>query len=227
VSMSRPWSAATSRFTRNCCPAPRALAGADGPGWTTWSGLPWLCTGPARTCWENAMRISHISVSTLPVLYRFGGAIERRIVEIAREQARRGHRVSVYSVGDADETREVAGVSYHFLKCRTRLPWRHLEFQLKAVPQLNQSPAHVLPLHSQPEGAMLSRATAGRKVLSYDFFAFRGGRRTPLYYVYKSVLKKFDLLLPCSDYCLRESQAFWRLPMDKLKVLYNGVNTRQ
>jgi hypothetical protein len=42
------------------------------------------------------MNISHISVSTLPVLHRFGGAIERRIVEIAHEQARRGHRVSVY-----------------------------------------------------------------------------------------------------------------------------------
>ena len=46
------------------------------------------------------MIINHISVSTLPVLYRFGGAIERRIMETANEQARRGHEVHVYSVGD-------------------------------------------------------------------------------------------------------------------------------
>ena len=52
------------------------------------------------------MNISHISVSNLPVWHRFGGAIERRIVEIAREQARRGHRVRVYSVGDRTMTRE-------------------------------------------------------------------------------------------------------------------------
>jgi hypothetical protein len=82
------------------------------------------------------MNISHISVSTLPVLHRFGGAIERRIVEIAHEQARRGHRVSVYSVGDTTDTRELNGVTYHFLKCRTRLPYRHLEFQYRVVREL-------------------------------------------------------------------------------------------
>ncbi len=52
--------------------------------------------GPRRRTGAASMNISHISVSTLPVLHRFGGAIERRIVEIAHEQARRGHRVSVY-----------------------------------------------------------------------------------------------------------------------------------
>ena len=49
------------------------------------------------------MHVNHISVSTLPILYRFGGAVERRIIEIAREQARRGYQVSVYSVGDENE----------------------------------------------------------------------------------------------------------------------------
>ena len=57
------------------------------------------------------MNISHISVSTLSVLHRFGGAIERRIVEIAHEPPRRGHRVSLYSVGDTTDTREVNAVT--------------------------------------------------------------------------------------------------------------------
>ncbi len=173
------------------------------------------------------MNISHISVSTLPVLHRFGGAIERRIVEIAQEQARRGHRVSVYSVGDTTETREVSGVTYHFLKCRTRLPLRHLEFQYHVVRALKTRAADVLHFHSQPEGAWMSEAVGARKVLSYDFFQFRGGRQTPLYHLYKRVLRSFDLLLPCSRYCLEESQSFWSFPASKLRILYNGVNTQQ
>jgi glycosyltransferase involved in cell wall biosynthesis len=173
------------------------------------------------------MRINHVSVSTLPVLHRYGGAIERRIIEIAREQARRGHQVRVYSVGDADETREVDGVAYRFIKCRSMLPWKHFEFQHKAVYEMRRSRADVVHFHSQPEGALMSGALRARKVLSYDFYAFRGGRRTPLYYLYKYVLRCFDLLLPCSEYCLQESQQFWQLPERKLRVLYNGVNTEQ
>jgi len=173
------------------------------------------------------MNISHISVSTLPVLYRFGGAIERRIVEMASEQARRGHRVRVYSVGDTANTREVNGVTYHFLRCRTRLPLKHLEFQYKVVREVAQHPADVLHFHSQPEGAWLSLTVAAKKVLSYDFFHFRRGRETPLYLAYKRMLRSFDLLLPCSRYCQEESQRFWSLPADKLRILYNGVNTRQ
>src|SRR5262245_21476180 len=148
------------------------------------------------------MHIGHVSVSTLPVLHRFGGAIERRIVEIAREQAGRGHEVHVYSVGEETATRAVGGVTYHFLKCRTALPWRHFEFQLKAVSAVKQRRRpDVLHFHSQPEGAVLARSVGCKTVLSYDYFAFRGGRKTPLYHVYKHVLKGFDLLLPCSHNC--------------------------
>ena len=173
------------------------------------------------------MNISHISVSTLPVLHRLGGAIERRIVEIATEQARRGHRVSVYSVGDTTGARFVNGVTYRFLRCRMPLPFKHIEFQCRIVRDLKKHSADVLHFHSQPEGAWLSKTIAAKKVLSYDFFRFRGGRETPLYHVYKRVLPCFDLLLPCSQYCLDESRAFWSFPPEKLRILYNGVNTRQ
>src|SRR5258707_5928009 len=170
------------------------------------------------------MNISHISVSTLPVLHRFGGAIERRIVEIAQEQARRRHRVSVYSVGDTTEPREVSGVTYHFLKCRTRLPLRHLEFQYHVVRALKTRAADVLHFHSQPEGAWMSEAVGARKVLSYDFFQFRGGRQTPLYHLYKRVLPSFDLLLPFFRYFLEGAQAFLSLPPNKPPVPYKRGN---
>ncbi len=173
------------------------------------------------------MHISHVSVSTLPVLHRFGGAIERRIMEVARAQARRGHVVRVYSIGDREETRDLDGVTYRFVKCRTRLPWRHLEFQYRTARELRRSGGDVVHFHSQPEGALMSRGVSAKKVLSYDYYAFRGGRRTPLYHAYKQVLRRFDLLLPCSEYCLQESKSFWDLPGSKLRVLYNGVNPEQ
>src|SRR5262249_58527577 len=116
---------------------------------------------------------SHVSVSTLPVLHRFGGAIERRIVEIATEQARRGHRVRIYSVGDTTHTRDVNGVTCHFVQCRARLPLKHLEFLYKVVGEIKKHPADVLHFHSQPEGAWMSGVVAAKKVLSYDAFHFR------------------------------------------------------
>src|SRR3984893_15982106 len=73
----------------------------------------------------------------------------------------------------------------------------------------------------------MSQAVGARKVLSYDFFQFRGGRATPLYHLYKRALRSYDLLLPCSRYCLEESQPFWSCPASKLRILHNGVNTRQ
>lgn len=174
------------------------------------------------------MIINHISVSTLPVLHCFGGAIERRILETAREQARRGHDVHVYSVGEETETRAVDGVNYHFIRCRSKLPFKHIEFQHQTVRALKRGPkGGVLHFHSQPEGALMSTFLSAKTILQYDYYFFRGGRTTPLYYLYKQILRRFDLLLPCSDYCLRESQGFWNLPTGKLKVLYNGVNTTQ
>src|SRR5262249_19657577 len=119
-------------------------------------------------CRSNRMNINHVSVTTLPVLHRYGGAIERRVIETARDEARRGHRVSVYSVGDTDETRELDGVTYRFVKCRSSLPWKHYEFQYRAVREMRQSRADVVHFHSQPEGALLSGAVRARKVLSYD-----------------------------------------------------------
>ena len=90
------------------------------------------------------MNISHISVSNLPVLHRFGGAIERRIIEIAQKQSKQGHRVRVFSIGNRTEIREVSGVEYNFLKCGTCLPFRHFEFQHKVVNLVKRRPDEVL-----------------------------------------------------------------------------------
>ena len=177
------------------------------------------------------MDIVHIGTSSFPpILYRFGGAITRRIWELAREQAEAGHKVVVYSIGEETLSRQVSNVTIHYIRLRSKSSLRHIEFQVRVLRHIRkeltgQTP--ILHFHSQPEGAWLSRHLPGRKVLSYDYFQFRRATSGPLFHLYRSFLQHFDVLLPCSQYCLSESMSYWKLPSEKLKVLYNGVNLEQ
>lgn len=175
------------------------------------------------------MRIAHVSVTGPPILYQYGGAIQRRIFEIAREQALRGDYVSIYSIGDHTEVRKVSGVEINYIHCISSLPWRHIEFQAKVVSEIKKRTKNVdiIHFHSQPEGAILSRSLSSKKFLSYDYFYFRGGKRTPLYYLYRYFLCEFDLLFPVSYYCMEESKKYWGIPGEKFRVVYNGANLDQ
>ena len=179
------------------------------------------------------MRIVHVSVGSVPVLYRYGGAIQRRIIEIAQEQAARGHEVVVYSVGEADGRLHHGGVEVRFLACRSSSRYRHLlrlgwiELQMRVAADLRRERVDILHFHSQPEGALLSRGIPAVKFLSFDSFLFHGGRGSPLYPFYRRSLNAFDGLLPVSGYCLDESRRYWGLPPDRMHVLYNGVNVGQ
>ena len=66
------------------------------------------------------MRIAHIGPSNQPILFSRGGAIERRIAEMARVQAKAGHRVMVYSAEDASAVTEQNGYRLRALKCGRR-----------------------------------------------------------------------------------------------------------
>ncbi len=44
---------------------------------------------------------------------------------------------------------------------------------------------------------------------------------------YQRAFRRFDALLPCSDYCASASQAYWELPPERVHVVYNGVNLEQ
>jgi glycosyltransferase involved in cell wall biosynthesis len=73
----------------------------------------------------------------------------------------------------------------------------------------------------------LSTGLDSRKVLSYDFYEFRHGKRNLLFPLYRRALEKFTRLMPVSGYCLRESAAYWSLPADRMEVVYNGVSLQQ
>jgi glycosyltransferase involved in cell wall biosynthesis len=174
------------------------------------------------------MRIAHVSVGALPAVFsEVGGAIQRRVGELAREQARRGHEVLVLSPGAKEASRDVDGVTVLYLRCRTPQPWMHIEFQLRVLIALLRLRRRldVIHVHSEPELGLPARLFARKVALSYDNFFFRGGRASALYPLYRVLLRGFDLLLPCSQYCRTESATYWQLPPERLTVCYNGVNS--
>lgn len=175
------------------------------------------------------MNLAHISGARVPILHKYGGANERRIIEIAKEQARRKHNVTVYSIGEQRETTEVEGVTIKYIHCLTSPPLRDIEFQKRVVNDIGQQQTKydALHFHGTPEGAFLSRGLKTKTLLSYDYFYFRRVPHTPLFPLYRRFLKRFDALLPVSEFCLEESREYWRLPSNKFTVVHNGVNMRQ
>ncbi len=108
---------------------------------------------------------------------------------------------------------------------------RHIEFLARAALVIRRvSCGHrdvVVHFHSEPEGIVFKALFRRPSVLSYDFFRFRGGRRGIVGFLVRRCLLHFDRLLPCSEYCQRQSVEYWDLPEERVSVLYNGVNTGQ
>lgn len=176
------------------------------------------------------MKIVHIGVGSFPPVYSpLGGAIQRRIAELARAQSGSGHDVTVYSPGYGDTSQRLDDVAVHYVGLRSPPPVAQLEFQTRVVARLRRSRQafDVVHFHSQPEGALTSRAIQGLKVLSYDNFYFRRGRKAGLYPFYRQALQAFDVLLPCSHYCERKFLSYWAIGSARSRVLFNGVNLDQ
>lgn len=173
------------------------------------------------------MIIGHVGVSVFPpLLSRRGGAIQRRIVELAKAQRAAGHQVIAVSVGDATRAVDHHGVQVEYLRCWSGMPLRHLELQARAVELLLRRGAELIHFHSQPEGALFTRGRA-RTALSYDDYLFRGAAGRLFHGWYREALARFDRLLPCSEHCRDTSGQYWDLPETRTQVLHNGVDLAQ
>jgi glycosyltransferase involved in cell wall biosynthesis len=173
------------------------------------------------------MKIAHIGPSNLPVLFNRGGAIERRIVEIASVQAKSGNEVVVYSAEAATGDAWHNGFRLRALKCNwAGLPQR-LEFLAKVARDLRRHPVDVVHCHSVPESIWFLRNSLSLKFLSYDFFRSRSWSHFSTYRLYRWTFRQYDWLLPVSEFCLKESEQFWKLTRNKMRVLHNGVNLEQ
>lgn len=173
------------------------------------------------------MKIVHLGPSVLPITYQFGGAVQRRMLEIAKAQSLRGNEVIIYSADYERGRSEHDGVEIRGLACRCGTPGRDFEYLRKAFRELRNEQMDVLHFHGLAEGAAYARRVRAKKLLSFDNIYFRRGKRTPLYWWYRRALRQFSYLLPVSDYCKREFQSYWGSSGVPIRVLHNGVNLEQ
>jgi glycosyltransferase involved in cell wall biosynthesis len=173
------------------------------------------------------VKIVHLGPSVLPISYPLGGAVQRRMLEMAKAQSARGEKVIIYSADSESGRTNCNGVEIRSIVCRRRMPFRDFEYMRKALRELRSEPVDVLHFHNLPEGAAYSKAIRAKKFLSFDYFIFRRGKKTPLFWWYRSALRKFSSLLPVSEYCLRGYQAYWGSNGVPTRILYNGVNLEQ
>ncbi len=123
------------------------------------------------------MDIAHVSIGALPSVFTpRGGAIQRRVAELAITQTRRGHNVIVFSPSERAGVREVAGIEVNDVRCALPTPASYLEYQTRIVAHLlrRRRQPSVVHVHSEPEAAVIGAPLRSAMVLSYDNFYFRG-----------------------------------------------------
>jgi glycosyltransferase involved in cell wall biosynthesis len=167
----------------------------------------------------------------LPVGYPFGGAVERRMIGLATAQLRRGDDVLVVSLApEADQLRSeglVRTVPILDIGCRTKRPVRDMELLLRARAAIRNFNPDVVHVHNSATGALCLAGLPGAKVLTFDFFRYRGAEHPVVKAAYRRALKSFDLLMPVSEFCAREAASYWSLPLADYRVLPNGVDVEQ
>ena len=167
--------------------------------------------------------IVHVGPCHLPLPARLGGAIERRMIELAQAQAQSGERIVVYSGGAADGWRDYQGVSIRYLS------GSRAEFALRFVRDVARRAPRVVHVHNRPEIAWLARnAHLAPTVLSCDYHFEPGRSFSHLRGISKAVWRRFllacDRIAPVSDYCRELYHAYWNLPASKLALIPNGVD---
>jgi glycosyltransferase involved in cell wall biosynthesis len=167
--------------------------------------------------------IVHVGPSHLPLPARRGGAVERRMMELAEAQARAGERVIVYSGGLETGWRKYRGVAIRYLS------GSRAEFALRFAQDVARRAPRVIHVHNRAEIAWIAKtAGLGPAVLSCDYHFEPWRRFAHLRKVSKAVwrrcLMSCDRIAPVSDYCRGVYHAYWDLPDGKLALIPNGVD---
>jgi glycosyltransferase involved in cell wall biosynthesis len=167
--------------------------------------------------------IVHVGPSHIPLPARLGGAVERRMLELAEAQARNGERVVVYSGGSGNGWRPYHGVSIRYLE------GSRAGFAGRFIQDVRRLSARVIHVHNRAEIAWCAKAAAlAPTVLSCDYH-FEPWRRYVLLRrsskaLWRRCLLASDRIAPVSDYCLEMHREYWHLPAEKLTLIHNGVD---
>lgn len=172
-----------------------------------------------------ALRIAHIGPTEVPVWHRKGGALQRRMVELARVQAQMGDQPLIVSPASAEfECREIT-VETIGIPCRLPRPWRDYEMAWRARSPLAKFRPQVVHFHGVPHGASLTAAGIP-SVLTVDWFRYRGSGRRLGRAVYSRWLSRFAAVTVVSDYCRNGFGEYWP-NAPAARTVPNGVNLDQ
>lgn len=169
------------------------------------------------------MRIVHIATGFLGISKKQGGAIQRRIVDLAEQQARLGHDVTVIGPVSKDHALDSA-IKLIQVPTFRRLPgWLALYALMAAVAARRTRPdvvhAHAMPLCGPPLGSTPS-------LLHVDWFQYDSSKRWARPFVRRSILA-FSAIAGVSDYNRSAIATYWQLPLDDVQVLHNCCDIDQ
>lgn len=175
------------------------------------------------------MKILHIGPSEVSVLSTRGGAVQRRIVGLARIQADEGHDVTVLSPSAHEEP--MAGTHDDWRRVdvplRTERPLRDYEFLMKSRRALAEQSFDVLHAHGVPDAHRWLGGLAVTSVQTVDFFRYRLTNRRPGHRYYTSSLNRYASVMPVSDFCRLGLSAYYPELTTHLDVVPNGVDPTQ
>jgi len=172
------------------------------------------------------VKITHQGPTTLSVLHDRGGAIQRRMVELAAAQAAAGHEVRILSAESADSVTEHRGFVVQGVRVRTRRPVRDYEMLLATRKHLRANRPDVLHFHGVPDGARFTTFLQIPTLLHLDYFRFRGANTRLGHRYYEGSFGRFNRVLPDSESCAAEFRQFWGTPAP-IEVIHEGVNVDQ
>lgn len=171
----------------------------------------------------------HIGPPVLPVLEGGGGAVERRMLELARQQLLEGDRsliLSVAPVGVASPPPDAANVPFVVYlpaaRARPRSDLQYLRGVRSVVERLRPQRVHV---HGYVFTSLAVPAQIPT-VLTVDFHRYvRGsGLAKP---VLRSLLARYDAICPVSEYCRRAFNEYWGWSITDRCIVPNGVSLEQ
>lgn len=174
------------------------------------------------------MKILHIGPSEVPVLSSHGGAVQRRIVGLARIQAADGHEVTVMSPSAAGEA---AGEESDWRRVdvalRTKRPLRDYEFLMQSRRALAGERFDVLHAHGVPDAHRWLGGLAGVAVQTVDFYRYRLTDKQWGHRYYTKSLNRYARIMPVSQFCRDGLTAYYPALTTPLEVVPNGVDPSQ
>jgi len=185
----------------------------------------------ARSPQQMSRSIVHIGPSNLVMPARRGGAIERRMIELAQAQARlTGGRIVVYSIGEKTCESSFEGVEIRYIHVGRSQLGRRFTFPWIVAEDVKRYRPSVIHLHGRAELMWLLRQQGidAPIVLSCDNHLEPLARFSLIAPLTRSVWSRFleadGTLCPVSEYCREIWKRYWRIPAARLQVIPNGVD---